>query len=201
MAGRAMNRITKLVVAALLLVPIAACSGQESSGEPPLAGATIGGPFELTNQDGQPMRDTAFRGKYRIMYFGYTHCPDVCPLDMQNIAAGLRAFEKANPEHADDVVPIFVSVDPERDTPEKLKQFVNAFDPRIVGLTGTPEEIAEVARSYAVWYQKEETGTGSYLMNHTRIAYLMAPDGAPMAILEADESAEAVADTLAKWVK
>ncbi len=198
MSGPIMNRLKSLFAAAMLSVSLAACA---PAAEPPLAGAAIGGPFALKNQDGAVVRDTSFAGKYRIVYFGYTHCPDVCPLDMQNIAAGLRIAEKKYPGLADKVVPIFITIDPERDTPAVLKEFVTAFGDNIVGLTGTPQQIAEVAQEYAVWYQKQDTGTANYLMNHSRTTYLMGPDDKPIALIPADESADAVAETLEKWVQ
>src|ERR1044072_4220330 len=113
---------------------------------PPLEGARIGGDFTLTDQNGKAVRWADFAGKYRIVYFGYTYCPDVCPVDLQRIIAGLRQFEKTAPERAALVQPIFITVDPERDTPPVLKQWVAAFHPRLIGLTGSPDQLAKVTR-------------------------------------------------------
>lgn len=201
MSGSTMNRIATAFAALLLAAPLAAC-GSGTAAEPPLAGAAIGGPFTLTNQDGETVRDTDFDGSYRILYFGYTMCPDVCPVDVQNIAQGLKAFAADDAARAGKVVPIFVTVDPERDTVPVLKQFVSAFHPRLVGLTGSPEAIAETAREFAIFYQKQQTpGNPAYLVNHSRQAYLLGPDGAPMAFVPADESAEAVTAALDRWVR
>lgn len=187
------------VLALALLV--AACSpGAPTPVRPPLEGARIGGPFTLTDQDGRTRTDRDFSGRWRIMYFGYTFCPDVCPLDMQNIGAGLKLFEKRDPADAAKVTPIFVTVDPERDTPAALKQFVSAFHPRMVGLTGGKDAIDAVAKEYGVYYAKGDATSGGYLVNHSRQAYLMDQAGKPIALVPADRSPEAVAATLAEWV-
>ena len=169
---------------------------------PPLQGAAIGGPFTLTDQDGKTVTDKDYAGQYRIVYFGYSYCPDVCPVDLQHIAQGYAAFEKADPEKAANVRPIFVSVDPERDTPEVMKQYVSAFHPRLVGLTGTPEQLAAAAKAYGVYYQKREVeGASEYLMDHSRSAILFGPDGDPIALLPQDQGAAAVTAELQRWVR
>ncbi|HEU0097726.1 MAG TPA: SCO family protein [Allosphingosinicella sp.] len=179
---------------------VAACSGAAES--PPLEGATIGGPFTLTNQDGRPVTERDFAGKYRIVYFGFTHCPDVCPLDLAVIGQALRRFEKSDPAEAARVVPIFVSVDPERDTPAVLKEYVAAFHPRLVGLTGTPRQVAEMVKRYGAYGAKgDPTSGGGYNVNHSRVAELFGPDGKPIALLPYDKGAEAVAAELERWVK
>ncbi len=124
----------------------------------PLAGASMGGPYTLTDQNGRRVSDTAFAGKYRLVYFGYTFCPDVCPTDMQMVGAGLRQFERADAVRAARVVPIFITVDPERDTPDVLRHFVAAFHPRMIGLTGSPAEIDRVAHEYRAFYQHQPPG-------------------------------------------
>lgn len=186
------------------LAPLAllACSPEpQPAAQPPLEGARIGGAFTLTNQNGQRISNSAFAGKYRIMYFGYTFCPDVCPVDVQNLAAGLKLLEKSDPALARKVVPIFVTIDPERDTPAVLKQFVGAFHPRMVGLTGSPEEIAKVAKEFAIFYQRGKGTPDGYLMDHSRQAYLMSPEGKPLALLPQDGTPQAVADEIKRWVK
>jgi protein SCO1/2 len=135
------------------------------------------------------------------MYFGYTFCPDVCPVDMQHIGAGLRAFETSDPMLGAKVVPVFVSVDPARDTPAVLKQFVGNFHPRTIGLTGSPDAIAAMAKAYAVYFKKGEVTNGGYMMDHSRVAYLMSPEGKPIALLPSDQSGEAVAAELKRWVR
>ena len=189
------------LLALLLLAILGGCSRQPA--EPaPLAGASMGGPFTLTDQNGHRLSDRDLAGKYRLIYFGYTFCPDVCPIDMQVIGAGLRQFEAQDPAHAALVQPIFISVDPERDTPAVLRQFVAAFHPRMIGLTGTPAEIAQVAREYRIFYQRGEASAGGgYMVNHTRMAVLYGPDGQPIAMIPHDQGPDGVAAELARRVQ
>ncbi|WP_294190596.1 SCO family protein [uncultured Sphingomonas sp.] len=191
-----------LALPALFAVALSSCSSQpqQPPATPPLAGARIGGPFTLVDQNGRTVTDRDFAGRYRIMYFGYTFCPDVCPTDMQNVGAGMRLLEKSNPSLASRVVPIFVSVDPARDTPKVLKQFVSAFHPRMVGLTGTPEEIARVAKEYGIFFARGKGNKDGYLMEHSRQIYLMDPAGKPLALLP-ETPPQAMADEIAKWAK
>lgn len=182
-------------------IGLAACR-QQPPAEAPLAGARIGGPFALTDQNGHTVTDAQFAGRYRLVYFGYTFCPDVCPTDLQTLMKGLKLFEISDPAVAARVQPIFITVDPERDTPAVLKQWVAAFHPRLIGLTGTPAQIAAVAREYAVYYKKVVTpGTSGYLMDHARQAVLFGPSGEPLALIPQDETAEAAAAELARWVQ
>jgi protein SCO1/2 len=135
----------------------------------------IGGPFALENGTGQVVTDRSFRGKYMLVYFGYTYCPDACPTMLQSLA---NALDVLGPK-ADQVAPIFITVDPARDTPAAMKRYTEAFSPRLVGLTGTPEEIARVTREYRVYAAKHVTGPGpnDYAMDHSSVLYLMGPDG------------------------
>src|SRR3954465_14430480 len=126
--------------ALLLALILAGCSS--ASAPPPLEGVHMGGPFTLTDQNGHRVSDRDFAGKYRLIYFGYTFCPDVCPVDMQVIGAGLRQLEAGGPGAPPGLQPIFITVDPARDTPAVLRQFVSAFHPRLIGLTGSEAEIA-----------------------------------------------------------
>lgn len=198
-----MNKTPAFLLALALSAALSACSGTAPRQEPPLEGARIGGTFSLTDQDGQTVSDTDFAGKHRIIYFGYSFCPDVCPIDLQKIAAGFALFEKQQPERAAKIQPIFITIDPERDTPAVLKQYVSAFHPRLIGLTGTPEQIKAVADAYLVMYkaQKPEgSGEGAgYLVDHSRQAYLMGPKGEPIALLPYDESPEQIAAEIDKW--
>ena len=186
-----------------LLLGLAACqSGTQQTQTPPLAGARMGGAFTLTNQDGVQVSDRDFVGKYRLIYFGYTFCPDVCPVDVQNLMAGFRVFEKSAPALAARTQPIFITVDPQRDTPPALKQFVSAFHPRLIGLTGTPAEIADVAKRYAVYFQKAPgADPKAYLVDHSRSAILYGPDGSPIAIIPQDGTPAKIATELARWIK
>ncbi|MFN3618993.1 SCO family protein [Sphingorhabdus sp.] len=175
-----------------------------------MAGATIGGDFLLTDQDGNKRSFKEFDGSYRIVYFGYTNCPDICTPDMQNLMAGLKAYEKKHPELAAKIQPIFITVDPLRDTSAVLKQFVGAFHPRAIGLTGTEAEIAETAKKFAIYSSRVEgSSPESYLMSHSQTPYLMGPAGEPLALMPADvpntDANEGAPDLveaeLAKWVR
>lgn len=193
-----MNSMFRMIGIAALLA-LSACGG-DGAGEAPLAGARIGGPFTLVDQNGKAVTDADFAGRYRIVYFGYTYCPDVCPTDLTKIGAALRTLDKQAPRTAQKIVPLFISVDPERDTPAQLKQYVANFYPRLVGLTGKPEAIAQVANEYAVAYMKQPTPSG-YLMGHTQVAYLMGPDGKPITSLPLEKDPPAIVAELEHWVR
>ena len=197
-----MNVRTALVALILATLPLAGCSSGNQA-PPPLAGAAIGGPFALTDQDGKPVTDKDFTGRYRAIYFGYSFCPDVCPTTLQVLMQGYHAFAKDSPAQAGKLVPIFISVDPDRDTPAVLKTYVAAFGPELKGFTGTPAEIAKVAKEYAVSYSKEpaEKGASGYLMSHSSVVILFGPDGQPITMVPTDQGAKAVTDTLAQWVR
>lgn len=205
--------MNKFVTMFIIAAAVTACSPQPTQPpltDAPLSGAKIGGPFTLTDQNGKERSFDQDNGKYRIVYFGYTSCPDICTPDMQQLMAGLTLFEKAHPNLAGKIQPLFITVDPKRDTPDKLKQFVEAFHPQLVGLTGTEAQIAAAAKSFAVYYQKVEgSAPDAYLMSHSQTPYLMGPDGKPLAILPADTpntepnegKPELVTAELAKWVR
>ncbi|MET4897364.1 SCO family protein [Sphingomonadaceae bacterium jetA1] len=196
-----MTRLSLSFLMGLSLM-LGACGSSDPVARPPLAGAKIGGPFRLTAGDGRSVTDRDFAGRYRVVYFGYTFCPDVCPTDMQAIGAGLRLLERRAPAKAAKVAALFITVDPARDTPAVVRQFAATFSPRIIGLTGTPKQIAAVKTAYGVWSQKGEASPGGgYLVNHTRQVYLMDPDGKPLALIPADQGPEAVAASLEQWVR
>lgn len=208
------NMGQKLVRSSLLLLLGAMLAGCNPSSDapaatPPLAGAKIGGPFTLIDQDGKTVRDTDFAGRYRLVYFGYSYCPDICPVDLQKLMRGLAAFEKSDPARGAKIAPMFITIDPERDTPAALKPFVSRYHPRLLGLTGTPEQIAAVAKAFVVIYNKVPgSAPDRYLMAHSQLAFLMDPQGKPLALLplddpstDGDEGApDKVAADLAKWV-
>jgi protein SCO1 len=199
-------RASLSLIAVLLL---AACSPIAPE-EPPLKGATIGGPFALTDQRGRTVSDADFAGKYRLIYFGYSFCPDVCPVDLQKLMQGLSQFEKADAERGATVAPIFISIDPARDTPAALGPFVARYHPRLLGLTGSETAIASAAKAFLVTYKKQAgSAPDRYLMAHTQLAYLMGPQGEPIALLPIDDvstpadegAASLVAAELDRWVR
>lgn len=212
MAGAAMNKnaITLILALSLGLSACGSSNDQVPLSQAPLAGAAIGGPFTLTDQDGKQRSYSEFDGKYRIVYFGYTNCPDICTPDLQHLMAGLSQFEKANPKLAGKVQPLFITVDPQRDTPAVLKQFVTAFHPRLIGLTGSEDQIAATAKSFAIFFEKMEgSSPDAYLMSHSQTPFLMGPDGKPLALMPADTpntevnegDPKLVVAELAKWVR
>jgi protein SCO1/2 len=203
MNRRAMTNPLRLVCALLLPLALVACGGpaDQAPERPPLEGATLGGPFTLTDKDGRRVSWSDFDGKYRILYFGYSFCPDACPLDVQKMMQGFALFEKAHPDLARQVQPIFITIDPARDTPQVVGQFAAAFSPRLLGLTGSQDEIDAAAKAFAVYHAKGKETPGGYLMDHSRIAYLMGRKGEPIATLPVDKTPQDVAAELAKWVK
>jgi protein SCO1/2 len=158
----------------------------------------VGGPFTLQDGNGKLVTDRDFRGKYMLVYFGYTFCPDVCPTTLNEVA---NALEHLGPKAAK-LQPVFITVDPKRDTPAVVRQYAAAFTPRLIGLTGTPEQIAQVAQEYRVYYAEHRTGPGpnDYSMDHSSILYLMGPDGKFVAPIRADESGSQMADDLARFI-
>ena len=177
-------------------------SGSPNPADAPLAGATIGGPFELVDKDGKTVRWQDFDGKYRVVYFGYTYCPDVCPMDVARLMKGYAEFKKDDPQMAAQVQPIFISIDPERDTASAVGEFTSAFSDDLIGLTGTPEQVKVAADAFKAFYRKGEVAeNGQYLMDHSTAAYLMGRKGEPIALLPVDivDQGQAVAAELEKW--
>lgn len=168
---------------------------RQATEEPEARAPAIGGPFSLVDQDGRAVTEADFKGRFMLVYFGYTFCPDVCPTQLTRIGNALDMLGEA----ADKVTPVFITVDPERDRPEHLKEYLTFFHPRTVGLTGTPEQITAAAKAYKVYYKKAETeggDPGDYLMDHTSVTYLMGPDGGFVTHFSHDVDAEAMAARL-----
>ena len=196
MSGRASpNRGYALVGVLLALLLFATggflwFSGQRQGG--------VGGAFTLVNGQGQTVTDRTFRGKYMLVYFGYTHCPDVCPTTLSDVAAALRQL---GPKAAR-IVPVFITVDPARDTPAVMARYTALFSARIVGLTGSAAQIAQVAGEYHVYYAKHVTGPGpdDYSMDHSSVLYLMGPDGQFIAPIAAEGSVKELTASLARLV-
>jgi protein SCO1/2 len=164
--------------------------------------AVIGGSFSLTDQFGHPRTDAEFRGKLMLVYFGFTHCPDVCPLDLQKMSQAMAAL---GPK-ADQVVPIFITVDPARDTVEVMRDYVRPFDPRLVALTGDKAAIEQVARAYRVYFEPEPAAEGAdagsgdadYGVSHSSIIYLMDRDGRYRAHFGREASVDDIVGAVAK---
>lgn len=161
-------RLSRRAICALLAAFVA---GPETHAAP----VTIGGPFNLTTVDGQAVTDQTFRGKWLLVYFGFTHCPVACPTALLEVAAALKDLGA----DADAVQPLFITVDPRRDTSAVIRDYVSSFDSRIVGLTGTPPQIEAAAQEYGVYAIRQPTGPGEddYTIDHSTYLYLMAPDG------------------------
>ena len=158
--------------------------------------ADIGGPFTLVSAQGGTVTDQTYRGKWLVLFFGYTYCPDVCPTTLNNISVALEALgADANKFQA-----AFVTVDPKRDTREVLADYLKSFDPRIVGLTGNPQQIDSIVREYRVYasQQRSESGDDNYVISHSGYVYLMDPQGKFVNVIQGTESGDAIADWLRK---
>jgi cytochrome oxidase Cu insertion factor (SCO1/SenC/PrrC family) len=153
----------------------------------------VGGPFELTDQTGHRRSDSDFRGKLVVLYFGYTYCPDVCPTELQSISLALDRLGAA----AQAVQPLFITVDPERDTPARLADFVASFHPGLIGLTGSPAEIRKTAIAYRTFFAKNSAAApGDYSVDHTGFIYLVGKDGQYLGFLPPGLAPDAIADAI-----
>ena len=156
-------------------------------------GMVLGGPFQLVDQTGRSVTEADFAGRFMLVYFGFTYCPDVCPTELGTMVAALDELG----DIASRVTPIFITVDPERDTPEAMADYVSRFDPRLVGLTGTPEQIAAAARAYRVFYSKvQRPEMTEYLVDHSSFIYLVGPDGRVRSLFRPQTSPEAMAQAI-----
>jgi protein SCO1 len=160
------------------------------------APAAIGGPFQLTDQAGQTVTEKSMQGRPTLIFFGYTHCPDVCPTTLFEISEVLRAMGK----DADRLNAYYISVDPERDTVAAMKDYLSSFDPRMKGLTGNPEEVAKVLSEYRVYAKKVPLKDGDYTMDHTALVYLMDRDGKFVAPFNMNRKPEEAASDLKRYL-
>ncbi len=168
-----------------MAVPSAAGGGMQLP-----AGMSLGGPFELINQAGQPVTERDFAGRWLLVYFGFTYCPDVCPTELGIIASALDAMGPAG----ELVTPILITIDPQRDTPDQLADYVSRFHPRMQGLTGTAEQVAAVARRYRVYFARvQRPDMTDYLMDHSSFIYLVGPDAKVRALFRKETSPEVIA--------
>lgn len=167
------------------------------SDEGTATGAAIGGSFDLVDEDGKPFTDKNLLGKYALVYFGFTNCPDVCPNDMKKIADTLKLTDK---DRAAKLLPVFITVDPERDDPKTVKTYTDLFDDRIVGLTGKENNLRAVRDGYKVYAAKADQPDGTHMMNHSAYIYLMGPDGKFIDIFDPSESAPDIAKQLKGFI-
>lgn len=194
------SRLAVLAVIAAFVVALAGIAGWTLFGQPGFGqpGAPpdtgIGGAFSLEDKNGHPVTDRDLRGRYALLYFGYTFCPDVCPTTLNTVAAAVDLLGPA----AARLTPVFITIDPQRDTPKVVGDYVAAFSPRLLGLTGTAEQVAAVTGAYRVYAAPHRTGPGpnDYTMDHTSLLYLMAPDGHFVAPIRADQTPAAMAAEL-----
>ena len=166
-----------VIALALGLITMVVVKGREQSAQVAESGTgqpMVGGPFTLTNQDGQVVDQSILKDKWTLVFFGFTYCPDYCPTTL----GVLNAVQERMGDKAKDLQIVFISIDPERDTPQLLKDYLSSdgFPKGVIGLTGTPEQTAQVAKEYRAFYQKVGQGEG-YTMNHSLTVYLMGPDG------------------------
>ena len=195
-------RLIAFVIAGFLIGAIAGAGvllvANPQGGQPVQSSgaALIGGPFSLVGADGKPVTDRDFRGRYMLIFFGFTHCPDICPAELQVIAQALEQLG----DKAKTVVPIFITLDPERDTPEAMANYVKSFGPNFVGLTGSPEAIAAAAKAYRVAYSQVENkdSAGDYSVDHSALVYLMDPEGRYVTHFSYGLSADQMAEKLEK---
>ncbi len=153
----------------------------------------IGGPFRLETGDGKMVTDADFRGRWMLVYFGYTRCPDACPTALQDMA---NALDGLTPAERAKVAALFITVDPERDTPAVVQDYVRAFNAPITGLSGTPEQVAAAAKAYRVYYAKHPRADGDYEMDHSSIIYVMDPRGEFIANFTHESAPDAIAAKL-----
>ena len=200
-------RLAAALIVALSLaavIPAIAHNGNAGSArngtstvDPNAANVQIGGPFTLTDGNNKPFTEANLLGKYSLVFFGFTFCPDICPTELQN---ALVALDLAGADATAQTNIVFISIDPERDTPSKVNEYVRQFSDSIIGLTGTPEQIAAVARAYKIYYarsaESEPDDTESYMMDHSSFLYLMGPDGKYITVFRASTDPQEIANTL-----
>jgi protein SCO1 len=193
-----LSRIGLALACVLFCAPVAANEAAEPSATELIEGllsgrVPVGGPFDLTDQTGHRRTDADFRGKLVVVYFGYTYCPDVCPTELQSISLALDKLGAA----AELVQPLFITVDPERDTPARLAGFVSSFHPRLIGLTGSLADIRKTAIAYRTFFIKNTAATtGEYSVDHTGFIYLLGKDGQYLGFLPPGLAPDEIADAI-----
>lgn len=159
--------------------------------------AQIGGPFELIDHTGRTVTEQTWRGQYLLIYFGYSFCPDVCPLELDKISRALDRLDESAPSVLDRLQPLFITVDPQRDTVERMAEYVDHFHPSLVGLTGNADQIKTAAAAYRVYFQKSgDTDGDDYLMDHSSVIYLMDGQNSYVGHFTIDDDAQTIAETI-----
>lgn len=176
-------------LAALLLVPSTPTTTNSMLG-------ALGGPFTLTATDGRAVTDQTYRGKWMLIYFGYTSCADACPTALNNMGVALDRLGR----EAAAVQPVFITVDPTHDTREALAEYLKSFDPHIVALTGSEEQIAAIVKEYRVYVEVQPGSGGDHIINHSSFYYLINPEGKFLRVIAADVSGEELAERLRHWM-
>ena len=170
---------------------------EESTDLIPVTKDAFGEPFTLTDHTGKKVSDKDFTGKYRLIYFGFTYCPAICPTELAKITNTLKVLGDKGKE----IQPLFITVDPERDTVEAMGKYVTLFTPSLIGLTGTPEEIKAVAKAYKIYYARvQEENMSDYTMDHSSFIYFMAPDDRLLQIFRMEDSADVMAKKITAWL-
>jgi cytochrome oxidase Cu insertion factor (SCO1/SenC/PrrC family) len=189
-----------IITSALIIMALVAFVALRGQGvgagltAPGIVAENFGGPFTLTDYAGHTVTDKDFSGRYRLIYFGFTYCPAICPTELAKISQTMKLLG----DDADKITPMFITIDPERDTPDVVAKYVTMFDPRFVGLTGTPEQIKQVAGEYKIYFAKvEDPALTDYTMDHSSFIYFMDPDDNLLAIYRADDTAEKMATEIA----
>jgi len=202
----AQPRNTPMLILMIAMIAVVAVAGvaiwritQAGPGASASSGGNIGGPFTLTDQTGAAVTDKTYDGSWRLIYFGYTFCPDACPTELGVMAQAIETLGQAGAK----VQPIFITIDPDRDTVQQLKGYVPLFDKRLVGLTGTPQQIAAVAKEYKVYYAKADqpgVDAKSYGMNHSSFVYLMDPNGKFLTVFSSDTDSDKMAAEIRRYM-
>jgi protein SCO1/2 len=192
MTDKRLKRTFLIVISALCLAALIAYVQVhiETSKPQDVVAEDFGGPFTLTDHTGKTVTEKDFEGRYRLIYFGFTFCPAICPTELAKMTKALKAIGPT----ADDITPLFITVDPERDTADVLGKYIKMFDKRLIGLTGTPEQIKKSAKEYKIYYAKvQDPGMTEYTMDHSSFIYFIDPDNNLRAVFRAEDTAEIMA--------
>lgn len=195
--------IVLAVVAGLVLAGVfAAFQKPDGQGRTPrliaVTSDEFAGPFTVVDQDGKTITEKDYAGQYKLIYFGFTFCPAICPTELSKMTTALKAL---SPAEAEKIQPLFVTVDPERDTPKVMKTYISMFHPKLIGLTGTPEQIKDMLKTYKIYAAKvEDPALSEYTMDHSSFVYFIAPDGRLLHIFKMPDTAAEMQQTIQAWL-